>query len=184
MRRYTVAVTIALLAASATVASASNRSRDRDRDREEERHRHDEGDDDHGGRGRGGDRVRALGAPDPAYVKECGACHVAYPPALLPAAAWTSILSGLDRHFGQNAEVDAATRARLEQWIVSRAAPASGASGPLRITEQAWFRDEHDEVPRDAASRPSIKSMANCSACHAGAEAWDFDGDRVRIPGR
>lgn len=177
MRKYVFAASIALLAATATVASASSRSRDRDRDRD--RHHHHEGE-----HGRGGDRVRSLGPIDPTYAKECGACHVAYPPGLLPATAWRSIMSGLDRHFGQNAELDADVSARLERWLAERAAPEqrSGSGSSLRITDQPWFVDEHDDLPRGAVARPEVATMANCSACHPGAESWDFDDDRVKIP--
>lgn len=92
-------------------------------------------------------------------------------------------MSGLDRHFGQHAELDADVAARLERWILDRAAPERGSgAASLRITEQPWFVDEHDEVPADAVARAEVQTMSNCSACHPRAEAWDFD--RVRIPGR
>jgi hypothetical protein len=178
MRRYFFAPSIALAAATATVATASSRDRDRGRDRE-----HPE-DDHHAGEHRGGgDRPRALGPVDPIYVKECGACHVAYPPEMLPPSAWRSVLSGLDRHFGQNAELGPEVRAQLESFVVSRAGPdRHGTGSSMRITEQAWFRDEHDDVPQGAVARPEIRTMANCSACHPGAESSDFDEDRVKIP--
>jgi hypothetical protein len=59
--------------------------------------------------------------------------------------------------------------------------PRDGAA-PLRITDLGWFRREHDEVPRDAAARPSVRTMANCAACHPRAAAWDYDEDGVKIP--
>jgi mono/diheme cytochrome c family protein len=34
----------------------------------------------------------------PLYKQECAACHMAYPPGLLPARSWTRIMSGLDKH--------------------------------------------------------------------------------------
>lgn len=173
MRTYIFALSIAVAAATATLASASSRDRDRGRDHTEDDREHH----------RGGDRPRRFGSIDRTYAKECGACHVAYPPELLPASAWRSILSGLDRHFGQNAELGPDVRAQLEGFVVSRAAPdGPGAVGTLRITEQPWFRDEHDDVPQGAVARPEIRTMANCAACHPRAEAWDFDDDRVRMP--
>jgi hypothetical protein len=178
MRRYLFAVSIALAAATATVATASSRDRERGRGRE-----HAEDDHHDGEHRRGGDHPRELGSVDPTYVKECGACHVAYPPAMLPATAWRSILSGLDRHFGQNAELGPEVRAQLESFAVSSAGPdGHGTGSSMRITEQDWFRDEHDDVPQGAVARPEIRTMANCSACHPGAESWDFDDDRVKIP--
>ncbi len=148
----------------------------------------------HGGEGReedhdrGGDSGRhgrraASGDVDPAYAKECGACHLAFPPSMLPAASWRTMLAGLDRHFGQNAELDDATRDRLEGWLTARAGgDLRGGGAPQRITELAWFTKEHRKVPADAVARPAIRSLANCAACHQGAAQWDFDEDRVRIP--
>lgn len=184
MRTIAFGIFFAALAALLTIESvrADDRHRDRDRDRHSE-HR-DDGDDDHG-RGRGGDRLRIAGPIDPAYANACGACHVPYPPALLPATAWRSILSGLDHHFGgENVSLDAGVKDKLERWILERARPdrRSGAPAALRVTEQPWFVDEHDELPRGVASRPEVKSMSNCAACHPGAASWDFDEHRVQLP--
>ena len=138
------------------------------------------------GRALADDHGRAARVPLlPAYVQECGSCHVAYPPGLLPAASWGRLMSGLDRHFGTDASVDAAAAAEIgadhERYSAS-GKRARGASGGLRITESAWFVHEHDEVPAAVWTRPAVKSPANCAACHRGAEQGDFDEDRVRIP--
>jgi hypothetical protein len=96
-------------------------------------------------------------------------------------------MTGLDRHFGQNAELEPEVRATVERWLVASAGADAGGAGtspPLRITTLPWFRHEHDEVPARAVARPSIRSMANCAACHPGAESWDFDEDRAKIPAR
>ena len=36
-------------------------------------------------------------ASDPVWKAECGSCHVAYPPQLLPAQSWRKIMARLDR---------------------------------------------------------------------------------------
>ena len=43
----------------------------------------------------GGHKLAA--ATNAAWKSECGSCHVAYPPGLLPAASWRAIMAGLDR---------------------------------------------------------------------------------------
>ncbi len=57
----------------------------------------DDDDDDHGKQGKLGGWMesRADFAPvtNAAYSEECGACHMAYPPGLLPSRAWTAIMS-------------------------------------------------------------------------------------------
>ena len=56
------------------------------------------------------DKAPRLPAVVPeAYATECGACHLAYPPALLPARSWQRLMAGLDTHFGSDASLDAAT---------------------------------------------------------------------------
>ena len=125
-------------------------------------------------------------APD-VYGTECGACHIAYPPRLLPQASWQALMGGLDKHFGVDASLDTATAntitAFLEQAAASnrRDVPPTPAT-PLRITETAWFRHEHDEIPPTVWKRKSIGSPANCGACHAGAEQGRFSEHGVRIP--
>lgn len=188
IRFLAVAVAAASVAVAATLAGAAPRSpkRHAEIDHESEReHEREEGRDrgsGHGLPGRFGPGVEIL----PAYAKECGSCHVAYPAHLLPAASWRAVLSGLDRHFGQNAELEPEVRAEIEGWLVDRAAPPRRSEGeaPLRITRLRWFLDEHDEVPAAVVARRSVGSMANCAACHPGASGWDFDGDRAKIPSR
>ena len=178
MKTRHLAIAFAVLCSTITLAAAASEGRHRERhgdrgDRGEER----DGDGREGGRG----LAASLAAADPAYAKECGACHLAYPPSMLPAASWRAMLAGLDRHFGQNAELDAPLRARLEGWLVQEAGPGDGAA-PQRITGLAWFRREHREVGAAVVARPAVRSLANCAACHQGAARWDFDEDRVRIP--
>ncbi len=121
--------------------------------------------------------------PDPLYKEECGSCHVAYPPQLLPQRAWDELMSGLERHFGTNASLDPKTSEAIARYLAAhsmRRAVVTGA--PPRITDTRWFRKEHDEVPPHAWTRPAVKSPANCAACHAGAEDGQFSDDDVRIP--
>jgi hypothetical protein len=40
----------------------------------------------------------------PLYKDECGSCHFAYPPTMLPAASWERVMAGLGAHFGDNAD--------------------------------------------------------------------------------
>lgn len=121
----------------------------------------------------------------PAYQQECAACHMAYPPGMLPAASWQSIMTGLPKHYGSDASLDAASVKKLSTWLTTNAAPnRSMSSRPPqdRITQSAWFVRQHDEISASVWKRPAIKSAANCVACHAGSEQGDFNEHRVRIP--
>ena len=116
---------------------------------------------------------------------ECGGCHLAYPPSLLPAPAWRRIMSGLDRHFGADASINARAAAEIGVFLENNAAVGrkrGSDNGTLRISETPWFRRMHDEVAASTWKNPKIQTAANCSACHAGAEGGDFDEHAVRIP--
>lgn len=125
-----------------------------------------------------------------AWQQECASCHVAYPPALLPKASWRRMMSGLDKHFGENASLDPATQADILKFLEANAANSGSKvlrhmaanEAPLRITETRWFMHEHDEVPRATWARKSVGSAANCAACHQQAEQGNYNEDAIRIP--
>ncbi|HSN19776.1 MAG TPA: diheme cytochrome c [Usitatibacter sp.] len=121
----------------------------------------------------------------PQYAQECGSCHVPYAPRLLPAASWRDLVARLERHFGTDASLDAATAKAIGAWLEANAASgkrAASAPPENRITRSAWFLHEHDEIAPATWRRPAIKSASNCAACHAGAEQGVFDEHDIRIP--
>lgn len=159
---------------------------------------------DHGYEDGGEDHEYAEhGRPDfspanhPGYLQECGACHLAYAPGLLPARSWERIMDGLGDHFGDNAELGAAEAAPIRAYLQAEAADR-GARGrarsvaaslgpgqvPLRIAATPWFRRQHHEIPSSmVAGNPQVGGFGNCQACHRGAEDGSFDEHRVKIPG-
>jgi cytochrome c peroxidase len=121
----------------------------------------------------------------PSYKTECAACHVAYPPGMLPAASWQRLMTHLPSHFGTDASLDPVAAKDLSTGLSANAATSRRAaeSPPEdRITRSAWFTRQHDEVPAATWIRPSIKSASNCAACHTGADRGDFNEQNVRIP--
>lgn len=140
------------------------------------------------------DVMPAATPPSEVYATECGSCHLAYPPGLLPAESWRRLLGGLEEHFGENAELDAATRSLLEGWLADNAAETGTSKrgrkilrslneeAPLRISRTPYIVRKHEDVRPSVFDRASVGSRANCVACHEGAERGDFDDDRVKIP--
>ena len=132
------------------------------------------------------DDLRGPGLPLlPKYRQECAACHVAYPPGMLPAESWQRLINNLPRHFGTDASLDAASAKELSAWLIANAGTykrVREAPPQDRITTSAWFTRKHDEVPAAAWKRPAVKSPAQCSACHAQADQGDFNEHHVRIP--
>ncbi len=120
-----------------------------------------------------------------AYTQECGSCHLAFPPNLLPKASWQRVMSSLDKHYGSDASLDAATQKQIDTWLQTYGGQGKRAREEPpqdRITRSAWFERKHREVSAATFKRVAIKSPANCAACHGDAAQGDFDEDRVRIP--
>ncbi|MBF0135347.1 MAG: diheme cytochrome c [Magnetococcus sp. DMHC-1] len=131
------------------------------------------------------------------YTKECGSCHFAYQPGLLPARSWEKMLAGLDNHFGDNASLEAAIRTDLAGYLTAKAADRSNYSRsikimrsirpeetPLRITETRYFTNQHQEIPRRLwADNPEVKSLIRCETCHPDATKGSYNEHAVRIPG-
>jgi cytochrome c553 len=143
-------------------------------------------DDDRGGKG-GKDRGRTLqpAKVNAIWAKECSACHIAYAPGLLPPESWRKLMSGLDKHFDTDASLTAPENQQVTTFLVANASDRwTGTGAPLRITETQWFKSEHSskEVAPAVWKRASVKSAANCLACHAGADKADFNEHSIKIP--
>jgi len=130
------------------------------------------------------DDDHAYDVRNPAYQAECGSCHVSYPPRLLPARSWRALMSGLDKHFGTDASLDAKNTAALTQYLEQNAGRdrRPGSSPVLRITETRWFVHEHDDVSARTWKHPQVKSASNCTACHVDAERGDYSEHNIRLP--
>jgi hypothetical protein len=135
-------------------------------------------------------------ATDKQYMDECGACHFAYPPGLLPSRSWDKLLSSLNDHFGENAELDAKTVASLNAYLTNNAADkvrnrlsrriadSVAHTTPLRITDTPYFKREHREVPqRLVKDNPQVQSFSKCQVCHTRAAEGSFSEREINIPG-
>ncbi|MBK6630999.1 MAG: diheme cytochrome c [Betaproteobacteria bacterium] len=132
------------------------------------------------------DRLPVPAGAPPAFAAECGSCHLPFPPALLTAPDWKRVMASLDKHYGDNASLDEKTRRELEDFLVRHAATdrrKAGAGDPPRLTESAWFRREHREVPQAVWRDARVKSAANCAACHPRAEAGSYSEREIVVPG-
>jgi hypothetical protein len=137
-------------------------------------------------------------ARDPAYVKECGSCHFAYSPGLLPQRSWKAMMERLDRHFGETLQMAPAAKAMVAKYLEDNAADVSPYEGskvimekvtptktPMRLGDLAVFRVKHSTILAVMAVKPRIKvqSLSNCGACHQRAEEGDFGERSLLVPG-
>jgi hypothetical protein len=131
---------------------------------------------------------------NPIYKEQCGACHFAYQPELLPSGSWKKILGKLDDHFGEVLPLDPVAIDTIGAYLEANAAERSGAkravkivnslggATPLRITEVPYISQKHRKISNDVLRRRSIGSLSNCVACHRTAVNGVYDDDSVSIP--
>lgn len=124
---------------------------------------------------------------DATVVKECGACHIVFPPQFLPARSWQKLMGSLSSHFGEDASLADPTRQTVTTYLIDHAADAPGTKDgqrflrglsadatPLRISATPFWQDAHEEISARQFASATVKSPANCIACHKAADRGDF----------
>ncbi len=126
---------------------------------------------------------------NPVFDEECASCHLAFPPQMLDANSWRAMMNDLTKHFGTDASLDEKRRVAIADFLNANAGGRKtgvtiDATGKplLRITQTERFIRKHREVSPAVYQRASIKSPANCTACHANAAAGDYEERGIRIP--
>ena len=136
----------------------------------------------------GADKLVIPANAPPAFEAECGACHLAFPPALLDAKGWRAVMARLDHHYGDNASLDEPARRAIEDFLVRHAggdkvrAPVPASGEPPRLTATPWFKRKHHEVPVKDWQDAKVKSPANCGACHTRAAEGSYREREIIMP--
>tara|TARA_R110000772_G_scaffold267976_3_gene393742 strand:+ start:8652 stop:9125 length:474 start_codon:yes stop_codon:yes gene_type:complete len=127
---------------------------------------------------------------DPMVRKECGACHMAFQPAFLPARSWGRMMNELADHFGEDATLPADKVRAIRTYLTANAGDVvtTGRAGkymrmvapggtPQRITQNPDFERKHRKIPDSVWKDPRVVTRSNCPACHRGAEQGWYDDD-------
>jgi nitrate/TMAO reductase-like tetraheme cytochrome c subunit len=83
--------------------------------------------------------------------------------------------------------LDIKTKTEISSWLTKNAASKQkyAALAPdNRITKSAWFIKEHDELRAEVWARASVKSAANCMACHKDAATGGFSERNIQVPAK
>lgn len=147
---------------------------------------------------RTGQHVAFVGpklAFDAKWREECGSCHQAFHPSLLPARSWKKMMAEQESHFGSDLALDPPTRDALLAFAANNAAERHATeaafkidrsvkpdSTPLRITDTPYWSKKHKGIAAAVWGLPLVKSKTNCAACHADAEAGTYEDAAMRIP--
>jgi hypothetical protein len=123
---------------------------------------------------------------DKATQTECGACHMVYPAALLPARSWDALTSGLANHFGEDASLEQTVVDGIKAYLMANAGDVAGDGrglirglpqdqAPLRISELPMFTRIHGNFSPNTMKKIGV--AGNCSFCHQAAAKGMFDDD-------
>lgn len=126
---------------------------------------------------------------------ECGSCHLAFHPNLLPARSWQRVMAEQGKHFGTDLALDTTTSSTILAFLAENAAEKSSREAafkinrsikpedvPLRITETPYWVSKHSEISESMWLSSKVKSKTNCGACHVDAEAGTFEDAAMRVP--
>lgn len=130
---------------------------------------------------------------DPLVEAECGACHGAFHPSLLPAAEWTALMATLSDHFGEDASLDSETTSNIEAWLTAHSAetadtwPARALSqttpeAPFTVTQTRFWQHMHGDFPDEVFTDPAVAGRSNCAACHSDANRGLFSPFAIELP--
>ncbi|OGG96882.1 MAG: hypothetical protein A2527_00465 [Candidatus Lambdaproteobacteria bacterium RIFOXYD2_FULL_50_16] len=140
-------------------------------------------------------RTDELGAGGVTYVDECGTCHMPYQIELLPKASWAKIMAGLKDHFGEEVSLSSGQTKVLNRIFTKDAADVSKAArakmvmnslaaneAPLRIMDVPYIKNKHQAIKPEVIARKSVRSLANCEACHISAQGGLYIQKHIQVP--
>lgn len=123
--------------------------------------------------------------------KECGDCHMAFPPVQLTAGGWKKIMAGLSDHFGEDASLEPAQVKHIEAYLVGKSLDGGGTMwgkmtikrwkkkglvDPIRITDTPGWKGAHSRPKyRRMAQDVGYDKGANCIKCHKQADKGIFE---------
>ena len=114
----------------------------------------------------------------PTYYKECTECHNLMPPFLLTQENWKTVLNDPKNHFDKSIVKEVPHLEEIRDYILAHSAETSkneiargivkttAGKNIYRVTRSQYWKERHEQIPRDTYKQPLIKSKSNCVACH------------------
>lgn len=132
---------------------------------------------------------------DPLWQEECGSCHLAYHPSLLPEKSWQAMFAQQLDHFGEELALDDVTVTNLLRHAQANSAERGGSEAavrismstpadavPLRITGLDYWQAKHRRLDAGVWKTSAVHGKGDCGACHYDAEQATFEDAAMRIP--
>lgn len=135
--------------------------------------------------------------PDnPLWREECGSCHLAFHPSLLPARSWKAMMEEQASHFGEDLFLEQDAVKEIETFLVENAAELESTEAawkinrsiartetPLRIIETPYWKKKHQEISDAVWEHPKVNGKIDCAACHIDADTGTFEDAAMHLPG-
>jgi len=129
------------------------------------------------------------------WRSECGDCHFAFHPTLLPKRSWQKIFAEQHEHFGDDLDLDDDTLNELLEFHLKYSAE-SGLTEParkilfytpenetpIRVSETHYVEDKHAEIDPSYWKHEKVLSKSNCAACHLDAKEGTYEDSDMRLP--
>ncbi|XPV68626.1 MAG: diheme cytochrome c [Halarcobacter sp.] len=130
------------------------------------------------------------------YLKECGSCHFAYQPGLLPENAWRKMMNNLENHFNTDASLFDEDFNTILNYLAENSAEKNmqykrssrivnslrGRPIPDSISLTPYMIDKHNEIRPSLIKQKEVKGLFNCMACHTTANRGIYSERDIRIP--
>lgn len=129
---------------------------------------------------------------NPIFVRECGSCHTLYPPTLLAKEGWQALMSDLSNHFGDDASLDLVDEQSIREYLVNHSAETSTQEMSVKmmqslekrdmiaITQTPFWKQRHRYISDETFKSDSVKSRANCKACHSDVEQGTIEDSAIK----
>lgn len=130
------------------------------------------------------------------YLKECGSCHFAYQPGLLPENAWSKMMNNLSNHFNTDASLAQEDFVSISNYLTQNSAEKNmdykrssrivnslkGREIPDSISKTPYMIQKHHEIRPNLITQKEVKGIFNCMACHTTADKGIYNERDIRIP--
>lgn len=130
------------------------------------------------------------------YLKECGSCHFAYQPGLLPQNAWDKMMNNLENHFDTDASLAKEDWISISNYLNQNSAEKNmqykrsnrivsslrSAEIPDSISKTPYMIAKHNEIRPSLITQKEVKGIFNCIACHTTADRGIYSERDINIP--
>ncbi len=129
---------------------------------------------------------------NPVFVNECGSCHTLYPPTLLAKEGWNKLMGDLSNHFGDDASLDPADEQSIRGYLLAHSAETSTQEMSFKmvqslekrdmiaITQTPFWKKRHRHISEEIFKSDTVKSRANCKACHSDVEQGTIEDNAIK----